>query len=212
MTNKVKFKLKITGFELEMEGTKESTAQITSQVSETLRGLIKPPTLEDDEKGRNGQDKSNHTEDVDVTVISSTAGNKRRRTSSSRNKQNSGVKVEAKALDFKNEPEKFGTPIMKWSTSTRSLWILYVVKNTLNIDGLTSHEIAETFNKHFRQAKMIRSFTISRDLGKLKIASSNALVGEDTTKDPAVWYITEAGEKHIQKIIAEQKAQVNGVS
>lgn len=207
MTNKIKFKLKITGFELEMEGTKEGTAAITSQVSEALKGLISPTSFEEE----SNTPQTTLTEDTEVTVIASSSNGARKK-STKLSKRNGGQRVETKALDFKNDNEKYGTPTIKWTTSIKSLWVLYVVKNSLDIDGLTSHQIAETFNKHFRQAKIIRSFTVSRDLGKLKVEGNNALVGEDNTKEPNVWYITEVGEKHIQKLIAEQKVKVNGTS
>jgi hypothetical protein len=206
MTNKVKFRLKITGFELEMEGTKESTSLITSQVTHTLKGLMSPPSMDEKDAHVNGNGKNN-TEDAEATVVS-TSGRKRVRRNKS---QNQNQTVTSDAIDFTHDLEKYGTPSIKWSTSTKSLWLLYVVKHSLNKDGMTTKQIIETFNKHFRQAKRITN--VSRDLGALKV-DPNMWVGEDTAKTPAEWYITESGEKQVQKMIADLKtqAQSNGLS
>lgn len=212
MTNKVKFKLKITGFELEMEGTKESTAMITSQVSDTLRGLIIPPSMEDSDGNvnGNGNGKTGPIEDADATIISSsTKGSGKKR-----NKKNKAASVnteeDGKAIDFQHDPEKFGNPSQDWNTATKSLWILYVVKNIANLDELTNSQITNTFNKHFKQSKTIQINNVSRDLGKLKVKAPS-LVGEMTQKSPSTWYLTDAGQKHIQNLIIEQK-KGNGAS
>ncbi|MEJ7822128.1 MAG: hypothetical protein WKF85_07385 [Chitinophagaceae bacterium] len=203
MTNRVEFELEITGFKLKVKGSKESAAQITSQVSNTLRGLITPPSLDEKDSF-----KRNETEDTDVTVLSSGNGSSKKR--ARRKKQlNSNLQVVSAAIEFKHEPEKYGIPTTKWSTATKSLWLLYVVKQITKIDAMTTNQIIETFNKHFKQAKTISN--VARDLGNLKM-DSNLWIGEDTTKSPHEWYITESGEKHVQKLIAEQKTQSNGVN
>jgi hypothetical protein len=203
MTNRIEFELEITGLKLKVKGAKDSANLITSQVSDTLRGLISPPTTETS----NGNSKSPHVEDAESTVLNSEnhSPRKRGRKAKAQNNSSSG----SLALDFRHEPEKYGNPSVKWSTATKSLWLLYVVKDILKIDGMSSGQIKETFNKHFRQAKLINAPNVSRDLGKLKV-ETNSIVGEDTSKSPYIWYLTDEGIKHVQKSIAEQKSQGNG--
>lgn len=204
MTNKVKFKLKITGFELEMEGTKESTALITSQVSQTLRGLISAPSLDEEPNNENG--KNNRVENAEAALVPTSTHSKRKRR---QRPGNLSAQAESDVIDFIHEIDKYGMPSIKWSTSTKSLWLLYVVKQIAKKDAMTTKQIIETFNKHFKQAKTVAN--VGRDLGQLKL-DTNYYVGEDTTKNPHEWYITESGEKHVQKLIADLKTQANGAN
>jgi hypothetical protein len=205
MTNKVKFRLKITGFELEMEGTRESTALITSQVNNALTGLINPPAMDEADLSMKSNGKDHQIVDSNATVVSSTIRKRIRKPKQTSPNQTEGGDV----VNFAHEPEKYGMPSIKWSTAIKSLWLLYVVKHAAKKDALTSKQIIETFNKHFKQAKTI--INVTRDLGQLKL-ENGYWVGEDSTKNPHEWYITEPGEKHVQKLIAELKTQTNGVS
>jgi hypothetical protein len=200
MNNKVKFRLKITGFELEMEGTKESTSQITTQVNNTLKGLVSPPSL--DESASNNGGKS-RTEDSDV-IIESSSIKRRTRKSKSQNQF-----AEPEAIEFVHDGERYGMPSIKWNTATKSIWLLYVVKHIAKKDSISTKQIKATFNKQFKHAKTI--LNVARDLGHSKLEAPY-YVGEDTTKNPHEWYITESGEKYIQKLIADMKLQANGVS
>ncbi len=60
MNNKFKFKLKITGFEMEVEGSREEVEVITSNIGAQLRGMVQP-------QGINNEDR---TFDTDATIIS----------------------------------------------------------------------------------------------------------------------------------------------
>jgi hypothetical protein len=65
--------------------------------------------------------------------------------------------------------------------------------------------IAKTFNQHFKQASTIRGSNVSRDLGNAKLTAP-ALVGEDTTKHPSLWFLTDEGRNRAQALIAEALA------
>jgi hypothetical protein len=104
-------------------------------------------------------------------------------------------------LEFRNDPAKYGTPTQQWSTSDKALWLLYVVKELGQASELSTGQIVKLFNTYFRQAKIITHSNVSRDLGKLKV-SVPSLVGEDPTKSPAVWFLTDEGVRKAQAIIA----------
>jgi len=205
MTNRVEFELEITGLKLKVKGSKESAAQITSQVSDTLRNLISPPSVDDG--GING--KNNHTEDTDATILPPNEDGPKKRGSRKPRQKSPNGNGQSFAIDFKHEADKYGVPNIKWSSSTKALWLLYVVKQITNIDAMTTSQLIDTFQKHFKQAKAL--INVTRDLGKMKV-DSNLWVGEDTTKNPPEWFITEPGEKQVQKLITEQKSKGNGVS
>jgi hypothetical protein len=57
-----------------------------------------------------------------------------------------------------------------------------------------------TFNKHFRQAGELSRQNIYRELGKAKQAVP-PLLGEDATKTPQEWYLTDEGKKAGAKLV-----------
>jgi hypothetical protein len=206
MTNKFKFKFKITGLELEVEGSKEDVAAITSNLGNQLKNLTQT-------QGLNGTDV---TDDVEAEML---PGNliqienpKKRKARKSKASISSSIKnttPSSIALDAKFEIAKFGTPKQDWKSSQKAMWILYVFQEESRITEMTGMQIVNTFNKHFKQAGLLNKGNLPRDFGKLKIASP-PLLGEDTTKSPSTWFLTEAGIKGIQNLIAQQKS--NGTS
>jgi len=191
--NQFKFKLKITGFELEVEGTKEDVAAITSSVSNQLKGLTTPQILGDDTE----------TEDVDSTDVTQNPPlslPQKKKSSRKKSSNNSIGKQKIEPINFKNDPKKYSAPSQAWKMLQKALWILYVVKNEKNINELSIAQIVATFNTQFKQSKTINPSNVARDLGKSK-QGNNALVGEDTSVSPRVWYLTSEGETFVQNLI-----------
>jgi hypothetical protein len=106
------------------------------------------------------------------------------------------------AVDWKHDPTKYGMPTQEWSAPEKMMWTLYVVSEATDRKELPSSQVAATFNKHFRQAGLIPRANVSRDLGLKK---TKQLVGEDTTKDPSTWYLTDSGRSVVQQLIAKSK-------
>jgi hypothetical protein len=196
--NKVKFKVKLTGLEIEFEGTKDDMRQVSSNIGQQLTGLMQPGLSDTTDVTQTT--KSQIVEDADAVVIPSNSSKKTRKTRSG-----ATSKVEkAKAVDFVNDISAYSAPTQKWTAVEKGLWILYVVDSLLSLKELSAGEVAETFNKHFRQQGTIRASNISRDFGSKKSGSS-ALVGENTTTNPHKWFLTEEGKKTIQTLISNQK-------
>jgi hypothetical protein len=193
--NKFKFSFKITGLEMQVEGTREDVGTITNSISQQFKGLIQPAGSLGNETIENST--LAITEEGEITEVTSKKPKRKNRSS-----QPKGDK--AKALDFKNNPAKYGSPIQGWTTLDKAIWLLYVVQSELQVTELSAGEVAETFNKHFKQSGTIRASNISRDFGKSK-SGAKALVGENVTKFPAKWYLTEVGIKEAQKIIETLK-------
>lgn len=197
--NKIKFKLKLTGLEMEFEGSRDDMKQFSSRFGQQITGLITPGV------GNGSENETGKvvTEDTDADVISSTSNSRKK---IKRNRTAGVGKVEkGSALELKVETEKYGSPNQKWSTLDKSLWILYVAESILNIKELSATEIVETFNLHFRQHGKIRGANVSRDFG-LKKSGNSALVGENDTTIPTKWFLTEEGKKTAQTLIANQKS------
>lgn len=201
-TNKFKFKFKITGLELEVEGSKEDVAAITSNFGEQLKSLAQPKGVMNDF--------SVATVDSEATIIEENKSlpPKKRKTTKKTVSNNNSEKHEA--IDFRNDPAAFGAPVQQWSTLNKSLWILFVIQKVNNISELTAQQIDKTFNKQFKSAKTIRATNVSRDLG-LKKLGGDALVGENTSITPTKWFLTDSGVRYVENIVNQQK-QSNGAN
>lgn len=193
--NKFKFSFKVKELELQVEGTREDVSTISNSIGQQFKNLIQPA-------GSLGEGEAKPdlqiTEEGEITEVKSS--NRKRRTSSA-----GGTKGEkAKALDFKNDPSKYSSPLQNWTTLEKSVWILHVIHAELNESELSAPQIAETFNKHFKQQGKIRASNIARDFGNQK-AGGKAIVGENSTVFPAKWFLTEEGTKMALKLIQTTK-------
>lgn len=201
-TNKFKFKFKITGLELEVEGSKEDVAAITSNFGEQLKSLAQPKGVMNDFNVA--------TVDSEATIIEENKSlpPKKRKTTKKIVSNSNSEKHEA--IDFINNSTLYSAPLQKWTTLQKSLWTLFVIQKEKKLNELSTQQIEKTFNKHFKSAKTIRATNVSRDLGSKKLGS-DALVGEDLSASPSKWFLTEKGIKTIEDLINQEKNQ-NGVS
>jgi hypothetical protein len=112
------------------------------------------------------------------------------------------AKDDADLVEFRHDPNNFGTPKQSWNTQKKAVWLLHIVGQQTDVNDLSTAQIVTIFNSQFRQAKTVTSSNVSRDLGKAKIANPS-LVGEDMTKNPSRWFLTDEGSKHAAKLIAD---------
>jgi hypothetical protein len=191
--------MKLQGFELEVEGTREDALRINERLGDQISALLRPAgAIVDGEIAPPAQPPINPMPEV--------ALNKKARRRKEHN-STAAVGSLSSAIDFKHAPERYGNPKAEWNTAKKAQWLLYVVKEAANLDGLSNRTLAETFNKHFRQSGKITSNHVSRDLGRLKAKVNPSPVGEDTTKDPPTWYLTEEGRKGAQNSVSEALGQ-----
>jgi hypothetical protein len=200
--NKVKFKVKVTGFEMEFEGTREDMKQVSSTLGQQLTSFI-PASFPGVQEGR-PIESPQVTEDAEATVIQPNSNGKRTRKGKSVN--SSGAKEKAAAIDFTNDVSANGAPTQKWTTLDKAMWILHVIEVGTSLKELTVGQIAETFNKYYKQQGTIRGSNVSRDL-RSKKAGSNALVGENPSTKPHTWFLTDEGKKSVLAIIKAQKME-----
>jgi hypothetical protein len=191
-------KLKLQGFELEIEGNREDASVIGRSIGEQISGMLSP-SLSIVE----GEFTSNRVQAVPaVSLVDATP--KRRGQRRTRSVPAGGESNATQAIDFRNDPSRYSTPTQQWKTAEKATWLLYVVREVAHVTELSTGQIVKTFNTHFRQAKTITHSNVSRDLGKLKV-SSPALVGEDAAKSPPVWFLTDEGVRKAQALIAESR-------
>ncbi|MBL8713427.1 MAG: hypothetical protein JNM12_11040 [Alphaproteobacteria bacterium] len=200
---KFKIKMKLQGLELEIEGSREDVPLISENLGRQMAGLLQPAgAIVEGEVSSKQIDLFPQTTDTVITKRS-----RRRKTGTSTVGTSPSEGVATGAIDWRHDPSKFGVPSQTWNTSDKSVWLLYVIAEAAEQKELSAGRIAKTFEKHFRQAGVLKPSNVSRDLGKLKLATP-ALTGEDTTKDPSLWYLTDAGRKHAQQLIAKSISEV----
>lgn len=191
---KFEIKFKLQGLELEVKGEREDIAKLTENLSQQLAGLIPTPDMADEPPPHHG---FLNAKDITPEVKKPTRRRKQRNAGGASTGDNDAV---GGAVDWRNDPQKWGSPRQGMSTADKAIWILYVVNQELQIGEMPSKQIADTFNKHFRQAGTIRSQNVSRDLGKRKQLPTPE-VGQDTSKGDEPWFLTESGIKAAVGII-----------
>lgn len=191
---KFKVKFRIEKLELEIEGEKESIPEISSGIREQFGNLLgAPEAIVDAERTAPNE--------INVTPTEPVVRARTRRRSArtvARSSSDSG----AGAIDFQHDPSKWGNPQQSWSTVKKAMWLLYVCQNEASINDMSGSSITETFNKHFRQSGQIKIFNVNRDLGKAK-GRVPAQAGEDTTKNPSVWFLTDEGKNLAHQLVLE---------
>lgn len=198
---KFKISLKVQALEVNIEGEREDIPAISRALSQQLTGLIAPSVgiaslgsdEHEDPQGPSAPQPAQLVEEVKRRTTKKRAASKR---------PTPGTDATDAPVDWRHDPAKYGSPAQAWSSANKAIWLLYVVSESTDIKELSAKRIADTFNKHFRQAKTILAFNVSRDLGKLK-GKAPALIGEDTTKDPTAWYLTTEGTKAAQALVAK---------
>lgn len=200
MTTKFKIKLKLQGLELEVEGAREDIPLITKNIGQQIGGLLQPAGAIVE-----GKVAAPAVVQQAETIVGTVTRSTRKRSRTTRSEGGNGSAPEV--VDWRHDPQRYGNPKQGWSTADKCLWLLYVAGEVAGVKEMQVRVIGETFNKHFRQAGTVRIPNIYRDLGNLKSKRTPAPVGEDTTKSPSAWFLTDEGRAQAQALVAQALAQ-----
>lgn len=190
---KFKIKMKLTGLELDIEGSREDIPLIAANIGQQLTGLLGPAAAIALGTG----DASSHVDPARVPLPIVDQVKRRKKRATAPRSGDAQPEADNTPIDFRHDPAKFGTPKQSWKTADKSLWLMHVVATELS-----GAVMVATFNKHFRQAGTITVSNSNRDLGRLK-SKSPAVVGEDTTQTPPRWFLTEEGTRQAMKLVAD---------
>jgi hypothetical protein len=201
--SKFKMKLKVTGFELEIEGDRQDVPLIARNVSAQLGAMVQPANdIAQGTAPRLGRDA------IDVTPTPTPEGTSSKKSRGRPRKGSPGASsaTELDAFDWSHDVASWGNALQSWNTLQKSVWLLYVMDKQNVAKDASAAQIANTFNKHFRQAKPILAANVSRDLGKAK-STPPAKVGEQTTSDPHKWFLTEEGLKLAAELVKAARGE-----
>jgi hypothetical protein len=189
---KFKIKMKLAGLELDIEGSREDIPLIAANLGQQLTGLIEPAVAI-----ASGEEPiaPPPVHAPTLHVVEEVRKRKRRAPAPSRSPES--IETVNAPLDFRHDPAKYGSPKQAWKTADKAIWLLHVVEQELSGTVLVG-----TFNKHFKQAGTITVSNANRDLGRLK-SKSPAVVGEDTTKNPSQWFLTDEGKRQALKLVGD---------
>lgn len=199
--SRFEIEMELQALKIRIKGDREEAASISHNIGQQMTSLLQP--IAGIIEGEMAPAPASPTT-VNGTPIQSPAKRTRR------HRQSSGAATAGEpsaAINFAHDPEKFGYPRQQWKAAQKAIWLLYVVQQTLDNAELSAHSIAETFNRHFKQAGAIRRPNVQRDLGRLKTVDKPTPLGEDTTKSPSLWYLTDEGKKRGQSLVAEALGQ-----
>lgn len=188
--SKFKLKFKIQGLELEVEGSKEDVPNLTKAITGQLSNMLEPIIETID---------TELIEDRNELPTKTLPKDKPKKRKPSKPNNTSQPKEEA-IVNLNHNLRKHGSPSQDWSTLDKGVWLLEVLEMEHGSNEWTARELAETFNKHFKQAKTIRATNISRDFGKYKLGN-DALVGENSNSKPSKWFLTEKGKNKARSLI-----------
>jgi hypothetical protein len=146
--------------------------------------------------------------EIGKTIVAKSNSRKAQKKKSSQ-KNTSSSTEDVDALAWRHEPDKWGSPLQSWNPTKKAIWLLYVAEKELNQGGLTTKQIHQTFNTQFKQAGQISGSNVARDLGKAKTNAKEKPVGEDVTKNPNQWFLTETGRKLAEQLVVEAKSSMN---
>lgn len=184
---KFKINLELQGFKLNVEGEREDLPAIRRELQDRLTLLTPSATLLN-----GGEPAEKSVAAVEVPPKKS----KRRATGSA------PTATAVTAVEFKHDVERFGHPAQTWSTPKKAIWLLYITAEQGGPAQMSAPAISATFNKYFREAGLIQTSHINRDLAAAKLKSP-AQVSSDVSKTPMEWFLTTEGKKIAEQLVAE---------
>ena len=197
-----RIRLKVQGLEVEVDGTRDDAPIIAHNLSRQFAGLLEPAAqIAEGEVEGNGDGGTPSVATAEPIIRTRPSRRAARRAAPAR------AGAEAKTeLAWKHDPTKWGGPQQGWSAADKAIWLVYVSGQETQVKDMSTSMLASAFNKMFREAGMIRAGNLPRDLGRLK-AQAPALVGEDTTKTPSTWFLTNEGTRRAEELVKQARGQ-----
>lgn len=199
--SKFSIKLKLTGLEVDIQGSREDIPLIAQGLAQQLTGFISPAAAI-----AHGDDFEPATPKAVAAPLVHEVTRRAKRKATNPVRAAETTDKTATTINFRNDPGKYGTAKQTWRTAPKCVWLLYVIGEITGTKEASGTTLANTFNKHFKQSGAVMVGNVNRDLGKLKTKPAGgkpAIVGEDTTQTPSMWYLTEEGTRFAQTLVAD---------
>jgi hypothetical protein len=178
--------IKIAGLKLEIDDELDAATTAFRAVQQLIAGAIQPAfaqaLVSGDTKVINGNTGAPEGEAAKLPPAKKASPRRSRLASSG---------DPAKIPVFTHDPEKYGNPATTWKVAQKAIWTLWAIQESGGAKEMTTTQIADTFNKYFREFRVISSSNVSRDLGSER-KKNPPTVGSNP--DSSTWYLLEAGK------------------
>lgn len=191
---KFEFEMELTGLRIKMKGEREDVRVIRENLPQQIAALIDPAA----------NIVRGNLAELPLERIEPGAVSKPKRAARIRRAGSGNGEAASAAVDWSHDPGKWGTPRQAWRAWQKIVWLLLVAGEERGAREMAAGCIVETFNKHFRQAGLLRRTSMTRDMASLK-QRVPSLVGDHADKSPITWFLTEEGIKEGQRLVAEAK-------
>lgn len=194
---KFKLKMKLTGFELELEGERSEVPLMAANLGQQFAQLLEPAAnIAEGETPR----KSVPNSSLPAAQIEDKPARGRVRRAG-----NGAARSSAAALTFVHDSATWGNPRQDWNPTKKVTWLLHVIEAITGTKELSIPVIAATFNSQFKQYGKVQPSNVSRDLNKLK-SGTNALFVEDVADGTvSKWCLSAKGKVEAEKLVAQAK-------
>ena len=185
---KFRIRVKLQGFELEVDGDRDDIPALTAAVQQQFAGLVSPPALDEEvEKPSLGSGQ----------MIEGNA-DRNKKANKKRDRVPRNPEGAASPIDFRHDSAKFGSPKQTWTVAQKCIWLLFAVEGTTGQTELSASQITSTWNAQFKVAGKLHPPNVPRDLNQAKIASP-APVGEHKGN----WFLTEEGKRQATELLKQ---------
>jgi len=195
---KYEIEMEITGFRLKIRGERDDVPVIKHNLQQQMAGLLDPAA-------NIAQSRLPATA-IEAEVVNGDGNGRQKKTRRARRASAPNGQTRSKPLDWQHDPGQFGVPRQNWRASGKIIWLMYVASEQAHASELSGPVIAETFNKHFRQAGQLNKQSMPRDLGFLK-QKVPALVGDRAGASPITWFLTDEGVREAQRLVVDAKGE-----
>ncbi len=195
---KYEIEMEITGFRLKIRGERDDVPVIKHNLQQQMAGLLDPAT--------NIAQSRLPASTIEAEVVNGDGNGRQKKARRVRRASPPNGQTKSKPLDWQHDPGQFGVPRQNWPASKKIIWLLYVAFEQARASELSGPVIAETFNKHFRQAGQLNKQSMPRDLGLLK-QKVPALVGDRAGASPITWFLTDEGLKEAHRLVVEARGE-----
>ena len=206
MSSKIKIKMELQGFKLEIEGSREDLPQITRNLGSQIAGMLAPAA--NIIEGRASPRLEGNREPIDASahIIEQHSSTRRTKTRRPAPAAAAGGNGKSKLIVWDHDANAWGTPLQSWKAVDKALWLLYVAKQVAAAAEMTLTQMVSTFDKLFRTAGKLNKGNLSRDFGKLN-AEPPPKVQYNGTVDPPTWYLTDAGTKYAETLVKTARGE-----
>jgi hypothetical protein len=203
---KFRVKLKLTGLELEVEGSREDVPLLTKSIASQLAGVMMPAAniVEGKATPLLGREAIPGTAQLVQQPAASVRAPRKRRAPFS---GGDGVQnAAATSIVWQHDADTWGAPQQSWKAVDKTVWLLYVAKQVGATPEMSVMQMVTTFDKLFRTAGRLNKGNIARDFTKLN-SEPPPKVQMNGTVDPATWYLTDAGIKHAENLVKAARGE-----